>query len=129
MEKSRKKLVKFGENSAKFWQNFGKILAKFAKFGKIHDFRFFLPSIADGRGSSTDFVLFFVLWPLSAKFPLKIAKFFLLFFSKISQILPEFCPNFAKIPPNVTNFFRDFSKMQHFLQDLIFAAKSFNFCC
>ena len=31
-------------------------------------FVFFLPSIADGRGSFTDFALFFVLWPLSAKF-------------------------------------------------------------
>ena len=34
----------------------------------------------------------------------------MLFFSKISQILSEF----AEFSPNLTKFFRDFSKMQHF---------------
>ena len=32
LEKSRKTLVKFGENSAKFWQNFGKKQQKFQQF-------------------------------------------------------------------------------------------------
>ena len=37
-------------------------------------------------------------------------KFLLFFFPKIRK----FCQNFAEFSPNLTKFFRDFSKMQHF---------------
>ena len=53
---------------------------------------------------------------LISKISLKIAEFFAVF-SKISRIisLPQ---NFAEFSPNFTNFFRDFSKMQHFSKKL-----------
>ena len=47
---------------------------------------------------------------LISKFSLKIAEFFPLFFPKFRK----FCQIFAEFSQNLTNFFRDFSKMQHF---------------
>ena len=36
------------------------------------------------------------------------------FFSAFFPKIRKFCQNFAEFSPHVTNFFRDFSKMQHF---------------
>ena len=47
---------------------------------------------------------------LISKFSLKIAEIFAVFFPKIRKC----CQNFAEFSPNLTKFFRDFSKMQHF---------------
>ena len=52
-------------------ENFVKLFCIFQhfflqKFHFFHDFRSSVPSIADGRGSSTDFGFFSVLRPLSA---------------------------------------------------------------
>merc|ERR1719161_2828280 len=47
---------------------------------------------------------------LISKISLKIAEFFAVFFPKFRK----FCQNFAEFSPNLTSFFRDFSKMQHF---------------
>ena len=47
---------------------------------------------------------------LISKFSLKIPDFFAVFSPKFRK----FCQNFAEFSPNLTNFFRDSSKMQHF---------------
>ena len=44
-----------------------------------------------------------------SKFSLKIAEFFAVFSPKFRK----FCENITEFSPNLTNFFRDFSKMQH----------------
>ena len=51
---------------------------------------------------------------LISKISLKSAVFFSAFFPKIRK----FCQNFAEFSPNVTKFFRDFSKMQHFSKNI-----------
>ena len=53
---------------------------------------------------------------LISKFSLKIAELFAIFSPKFRKI----CENFAEFSPHLTNFFRDFSKMQHLKFSKIF---------
>ena len=77
-------------------------------FHFFHDFRSSVPSIADGRGSSTDFGFFSVLRPQSANIrnePRRLRLARLLFYFKTSLVLSR---NFSKFPihlcPTRVNF-------------------------